>query len=55
METARDYAGALIRRVPTMYPCARVTLLSEYSVRLHFSSAPQFLLSPKSPTPRAFP
>lgn len=46
METARDYAGALIRRVPPMYPCARVTLLSEYSARLHF------LCSPVPPEPQ---
>lgn len=46
METARDYAGALIRRVLPMYPCARVTLLSEYSARLHF------LCSPVPPEPQ---
>lgn len=46
METARDYAGALIRRVPPMYPCARVTLLSEYSACLHF------LCSPVPPEPQ---
>lgn len=40
METARDYAGALIRRVPPMCPCARVALLSEYSARLNFLCSP---------------
>lgn len=56
METARDYAGALIRRVPLMYPCARVTFLFG-----SISSAPQFLLSPshhlpaRSREPRAPP
>lgn len=54
METARDYAGALIRRVLPMYPCSRVTLLSEYSARLHFLCSPvppepQVTISPHVP------
>lgn len=54
METARDYAGAFIRRVLPMYPCARVTLLSEYSACFHFLCSivppePQVTISPCVP------